>query len=116
MLSCCNGALLDGQLAMLDAILVCHTDDTVFHNHGVDEPTAGIEATKAAFTALLRANPDLVTVKNRTTFGPSHAVVEYTATATIGEEKASAAAVDVFTFRDGLVARKDTWVTRARPA
>lgn len=98
----------------VDAILACHTEDTVFHHRGVAEPAIGADAVRDAFGALMVANPDLTTRTERTTMGRTHAIVEYEVTTTVDDVPVAAPAVDVFHFRDGLISRKDTWVTPLR--
>ncbi len=99
----------------VDTILSFHTETTVFHHHGVADPQIGQEAVRAAFSHILETNRALAMVKQKTTFGVNHAIVEYQVTATIDGHTTTAPAVDVFTFRDGLIDRKDTWVTPLRP-
>ena len=94
----------------VEAILACHTQDTIFHHHGVADPAVGRVAVHAAFTNLLGTNEGLVTRKDRTTIGAAHAIVEYHVMVDVDGATMSSPAIDVFTFRDRLVATKDTWV------
>jgi steroid delta-isomerase-like uncharacterized protein len=105
----------------LDAILALHTADMVFENHTAGEMAAGPEV-RAHIAAIFEAWPDLAFETRRLHAGPGHAVCEWTATAThdrplrrgdlVAEptgRRLSWRGVDVFTIRDGLVARKDVY-------
>ena len=95
----------------LDAIMAMHTDDTVFHLHGGDEPAIGRAATREAFSAALAEWPDIRFERKRVHIGAGHFVSEYTMSATTTEGQLLVCdGVDVFTVNDGLVARKDTYL------
>lgn len=93
-----------------DAILALHTDDTVFHMHGYAEAATGRAAVRAAIVALLAQAPDLHFAHRRAHFGADHFVSEYEVSGTVGGKRFACEGVDVFTLRDGRVARKDTYI------
>ena len=80
----------------LDAIMALHTGDTVFHLHGDAAPAEGSAATRAAFAAALDQWPDLRFERKRVHIGAGREI--------------ACDGVDVFSVRDGLVARKDTYL------
>ena len=95
----------------LDAIMVMHTDDTVFHLHGGGEPAIGRGATREAFSAALAAWPDIRFDRKRVHIGVEHVVSEYEMSATTVEGQLLVCdGVDVFAVVDGRVARKDTYL------
>lgn len=96
------------------AIIACHTDDTTFENHGLTVVAHGNKAVSEVFETLLADHPELSTTPLRTTFGADHAIVEYEVHTSIDGGAMWAPAVDVFRFRDGLIASKDTWVSELR--
>lgn len=105
----------------LDAITALHTDDMVFENHTAGERAVGDEV-RAHVAAIFDAWPDLAFATRRAYDGPDHAVCEWTASAThtqpmrrgslVAEPSGAQLSwegVDVFTLRDGLIARKDVY-------
>ena len=95
----------------LDAIMVMHTDDTVFHLHGGGEPAIGRGATREAFAAALAAWSDIRFDRKRVHIGAEHFVSEYEMSATTVEGQFLVCdGVDVFAVVDGRVARKDTYL------
>ena len=94
----------------LDAIMALHTGDTVFHLHGDAAPAEGSAATRAAFAAALDQWPDIRFERKRVHVGAGHFVSEYTMIATQAGREIACDGVDVFSVRDGLVARKDTYL------
>jgi ketosteroid isomerase-like protein len=95
----------------LDAIIAMHTDDTVFHLHGGGEPAVGHAATREAFSAGLAQWPDIRFDRKRVHIGAGHFVSEYEMSATTPDGRRLVCdGADVFTVRDGLVARKDTYL------
>ena len=94
----------------LDAIMAMHTDDTVFHLHGGGEPTVGLSATRAAFSASATQWPDLRFEKSRVYIGDGHFVSEYEMSATSDGKRITCDGVDVIAVTDGRIARKDTYL------
>ena len=93
-----------------DAIAAMHTEDSVFELHGVTAPAVGRAAVRDLIASLVTATPDLRFEHKRAHFGDAHFVSEYVMKGT-GEGKPFAiAGADVITMRDGLVARKDTYL------
>jgi hypothetical protein len=93
----------------VDAIMSMHTADMVFENH-----TRGVWAEGAAVRELLESTfadqPDLRFRGRRRYVGDHFVVSEWTATATDAEGRAIEwDGIDVFPFRDGLIARKDVY-------
>jgi uncharacterized protein (TIGR02246 family) len=100
-----------------DAIVALHTEDAVFHLHDVMEPWIGHEAIRAATAGLFADQPDLSFEPVRVYFGDDHFVSEYVMSGTRDGKSFACDGTDVFTVRDGLVARKDSyidWVTYQR--
>ncbi len=93
-----------------DAIVAMHTEDTVFHIHGYAEPATGRATVRDAIAALFDQSPDLRFESRRVHFGEDHFVSEYEISGTAAGKPFACAGVDVFTLRDGLVARKDTYI------
>ena len=94
----------------LDAIMALHTEDTVFHLHGDVEPAVGSAATREAFAAAMGQRPDIRFERKRVHLGSGHFVSEYEMSATQAGREIVCDGVDVFSVREGLVARKDTYL------
>lgn len=94
----------------LDAIMALHTEDTVFHLHGDVAPAVGSAATREAFATAMEQWPDIRFERKRVHIGSGHFVSEYEMTATQAGREIVCDGVDVFSVRDGLVARKDTYL------
>jgi steroid delta-isomerase-like uncharacterized protein len=108
----------------LDAILALHADDCVFHAHaGGSPPAEGKEAVREAFAAYLAQLPDINFATRSLRTGEDYWVLESTMTGTVaqplqveGEDRGAEGAkvdvecIDVIEVRDGLVARKDTYL------
>jgi steroid delta-isomerase-like uncharacterized protein len=94
----------------LDAIVAMHTDDSVFHLHDIAAPATGREAVSKLIAALLAAVPDVRFDPKRVHFGADHFVSEYVMSGTADGKPFAIAGADVFTMRDGLVARKDSYL------
>lgn len=95
-----------------DAIIAMHTQDTVFDQHGLHE-AVGRDAVREAIAGLFAQSPDLTFAHRRGHFGADHFVTEYVVSGTIEGHSVACEGVDVFTLRDGLVARKDTYLDLA---
>ena len=94
----------------LDAITAMHSDDTVFHLHGVSEPATGLAAAREAFAATFARSPDLRFDKSRVYIGDGHFVSEYQMSGTAEGKPFACEGVDVIAVSDGLIARKDTYL------
>jgi steroid delta-isomerase-like uncharacterized protein len=101
-----------GAWALHDAgaIAALHTDDSVFDLHGVGASATGRAAVRDLIATLLTAVPDLRFEPKRVHFGAEHFVTEYVMTGTAEGKPFAIAGADVFTMRDGLVGRKDTYL------
>ena len=93
-----------------DAIAALHTDDSVFDLHTVGAPATGRAAVRDLIAALLTVVPDLRFELRRAHFGAEHFVTEYVMSGTVDGKAFGIAGADVFTMRDGLVGRKDTYL------
>ena len=85
-------------------------EDTVFHLHGDTAPAVGSVATREAFATAMEQWPDIRFERKRVHIGSGHFVSEYEMTATQAGREIVCDGVDVFSVRDGLVARKDTYL------
>jgi len=93
-----------------DAIAAMHTDDSVFELHDVGASATGRAAVRDLIATLLTAVPDLRFAHKRVHFGTEHFVTEYVMTGTAEGKPFAIAGADVFTMRDGLVGRKDSYL------
>jgi uncharacterized protein (TIGR02246 family) len=93
-----------------DAIAALHTEDSVFHMHDIAEPACGRDAVRDAVAGVLEQSPDLRFERKRVMFGTDHFVTEYEMSGTVDGKPFACDGADVFTLRDGLVARKDSYV------
>jgi ketosteroid isomerase-like protein len=96
-----------------DAIVAMHTPDSVFHQHGLSEPAVGIDAVREAIAAVFAMVPDLAFDRKSAHFGEAHIVTEYVMSGTVDGTPFACDGVDVFQVRDGLMARKDTYLDTA---
>ncbi len=96
-----------------DAIIALHTEDTVFHTHGMGEPAVGAVATREAIAGLFALAPDLAFASKTVYFGEASVVTEYVVSGTSNGAAFAVDGVDVFQVRDGLIARKDTYMDTA---
>jgi steroid delta-isomerase-like uncharacterized protein len=94
----------------LDAIMALHTEDTVFHLHGDAPPSVGLAAVREAFASAMAQWPDIRFERKRVNIGSAHFVSEYVMAATQAGQEIVCDGVDVFSVRDGLIARKDTYL------
>jgi ketosteroid isomerase-like protein len=93
----------------VETIVSMHTPDMVFENH-----TRGVRVEGPAVRELLESTfadqPDLRFRGRRRYIGNDFVVSEWTASATDAEgRKIEWDGIDVFPFRDGLIARKDVY-------
>lgn len=93
-----------------DAIASFHTDDTVCHMHGLVDPIVGRETVRAAVAMLLEQSPDLAFDGRRVFLGADHFVSDYEMSGTVNGSRFVCDGVDVFPLRDGLIARKDSYL------
>ena len=96
-----------------DAIVALHTADTVFHQHGMGEPAVGIDATREAMVAAFAMVPDLAFEQKTVYSGEAHIVTEWVMSGTVNGTAVTCEGLDVFQVRDGLMARKDTYLDTA---
>ncbi len=100
----------------LDAIMASHTPDVVFHNHTAGERVEGAADVRAHIGGIFARWPDLRFRSRRLYVSESFAVSEWTATATHPDgHRLEWDGVDVFPFRDGLIARKDVYSSSHAP-
>jgi ketosteroid isomerase-like protein len=99
----------------VDAIMSMHTPDMVFENH-----TRGVRVEGPAVRELLESTfadqPDMRFSGRRRYVGADFVVSEWTATAIDGDgRRVEWDGIDVFPFRDGLIARKDVYSSSHAP-
>ncbi len=87
-----------------------HTDDTVFHEHGVGKPTEGRPAVRARIAEIFEQTPDLGFEQQALHVGEDHFVTQYVLSGTTFGRRIICEGVDVFTVRDDKIVRKDTYV------
>ena len=97
----------------VDAIVALHTEDSVFHIHGVTDAATGRVSIRQAIAALLGLVPDLHFDAKRAYLGAGHLVLEYEMSGTAGGSPFTCDGADVIAVQDGLVARKDTYLDLA---
>jgi uncharacterized protein (TIGR02246 family) len=96
----------------LDAIMTCYTPDIVFANYNAGESAEGAQAVRDHLAGIFAGWPDLRFRGRRLYVADDFAVSEWTATATHRDgRRLEWDGVDVFPFRDGLIARKDVYTT-----
>jgi ketosteroid isomerase-like protein len=96
----------------LDAIMACYTPDIVFANYNAGESAEGAAAVRDHLAGIFAGWPDLRFRGRRLYVAEEFAVSEWTATATHRDgRRLEWDGVDVFPFRDGLIARKDVYTT-----
>ncbi len=93
-----------------DVIVALHTDDTTFHMHGVANPAVGRGPVRDLVASLLTLVPDLHFEAKRVYLGTDHIVFEYDMSGTTGGTSFVCDGADVIAVKDGLVARKDTYL------
>jgi hypothetical protein len=93
-----------------DAIAALHTADSVFHLHDVAQPFVGREAIRAAAAEFVADSPDLTFDPVRVHLGENHFVSEYVMRGTRQGRPYACHGADVFTLKDGLVQRKDSYI------
>ena len=101
----------------VEAISSLHAPDVVFHNHTAGERVEGREAVAAHISAIFERWPTLRFSGRGQRAGDDFVVSEWTASATHPDDgrRLEWDGVDVFPFRDGLIARKDVYSSSATP-
>jgi ketosteroid isomerase-like protein len=100
----------------LDAIVGMHTPDMVFHNHTSDESVEGTEQVRAHIGGIFDGYPDLRFEERALKCAEDFAACEWTARATLADGRvAEWDGVDVFSVREGLIARKDVYSGSRNP-
>ncbi|HEY2373474.1 MAG TPA: nuclear transport factor 2 family protein [Gaiellaceae bacterium] len=99
----------------VDAIHAQHHPDIVFHNHTADERAEGADTVRAHIAQIFANNPTLRFSTRSLQTGDDFAVCEWTATVERDGKELEWDGVDVFPFRDGLIARKDVYSSSHRP-
>ena len=92
------------------AIAALHTDDSVFHMHGVAPEAVGRIAVTELATTLVSLIPDLGFAMKRGYLGDDHLVIEYAMSGTFAGSSFVCDGADVIAVSGGLVARKDTYL------
>jgi uncharacterized protein (TIGR02246 family) len=94
----------------LDAIASFHTPDVVFENHTAGERVEGAEAVRDHIAGIFSRWPDMRFSGRSLYVGEGFVTCEWTATATRADgTRIEWDGVDLFPFRDGLIARKDVY-------
>jgi len=93
-----------------EAITALHTEDSVFHLHDISPAATGRTAVRDLITALLAATPDVRFQPVRVHFGRDHFVSEYLMSGTMQGRAFAIEGADIFSMREGLVARKDSYL------
>lgn len=100
----------------LEAITARHHPEIVFHNHTTDERVEGADAVARHIGAIFERWPDLAFRGRGLHVGESFVASEWTATASDrAGRRLEWDGVDLFPFRDGLIARKDVYSGSATP-
>ena len=101
----------------VEAISSLHAPDVVFHNHTAGERVEGREAVAAHIAGIFARWPTLRFSGRGQRAGEDFVVSEWTASATHPDDgrRLEWDGVDVFPFRDGLIARKDVYSSSATP-
>ena len=92
------------------AITALHSDDSVFHMHGVAPEAVGRPAVATLVTTLVDLIPDLAFAPMRGYLGSDHMVIEYAMSGSIDGRAFVCDGVDVLAVSDGMVTRKDTYL------
>ena len=92
------------------AIAALHTEDSVFHVHNILDAFIGRAAIAEAVAAIFADSPDLSFERGRVHLGEDHIVSEYVMSGTLLGRRFACEGTDIFSVRDGLVARKDSYI------
>lgn len=93
-----------------DVIAALHTEDSVFHLHGITDAAVGRSSVRDLIAALLIVNPTVHFEPKRVYLGADHIVFEYDMSGAINGSDFVCDGVDVIAVTDGLVARKETYL------
>jgi steroid delta-isomerase-like uncharacterized protein len=93
-----------------DAVVALHTDDSVFHVHGLADPAVGTDSVRGLVAEFFAQVPDLRFEHKRVYVAADHIAFEYDMTGTAGGSRFVCDGVDVIAIRAGRVARKDTYL------
>jgi uncharacterized protein (TIGR02246 family) len=96
----------------LETIISMHAEDSTFRLHGGPPPAEGIKEVRAAFEGFLAQYPNMRFEERALLVGPDHWALEYELTGVTGGTEARCTGVDVIVARNGLVARKETYLDR----
>ena len=101
----------------VETISSMHAPDIVFHNHTAGERVEGADAVATHIAAIFERWPTLRFRGRGQRAGGDFVVSEWTASATHPDDGRQLEwdGIDVFPFRDGLIARKDVYSTSATP-
>ena len=101
----------------VEAISSLHAPDVVFHNHTAGERVEGRDAVAAHIAGIFERWPTLRFSGRGQRAGEDFVVSEWTASATHPDDgrRLEWDGIDVFPFRDGLIARKDVYSSSATP-
>ena len=101
----------------VEAISSLHAPDVVFHNHTAGERVEGRDAVAAHIAGIFERWPTLRFSGRGQRAGEDFVVSEWTASATHPDDgrRLEWDGIDVFPFRDGLIARKDVYSGSATP-
>ncbi len=91
-------------------IAALHSQDSVFHMHGVGDPATGRMAVRDMISSLLAFVPDLHFEIKRLHAGADHFALEYDMSGTFDGREFTCDGADIITVTDGLVTRKDTYL------
>lgn len=94
-----------------DAIAGLHTEDTLFWTHVGAEPVVGRDNARAAFAAFFEQFPDFTFEIYRVLYGDAHWILDWALIS--GGVRFDCLDV-VVVSREGLVARKDSFVDSAQ--
>ena len=99
------------------AISSMHAPDVVFHNHTAGERVEGRDAVAAHIAGIFERWPTLRFRGRGQRAGDDFVISEWTASATHPDDgrRLEWDGIDVFPFRDGLIARKDVYSSSATP-
>jgi uncharacterized protein (TIGR02246 family) len=100
----------------LDTIASLHAPGIVFQNHTAGDRVEGAEPVRAHIAGIFERWPDLRFRGRRLYLGDDFAASEWTATATHSDgRRLEWDGVDLFPFREGLIARKDVYSSSHAP-
>jgi hypothetical protein len=93
-----------------EGIAALHTEDSVFHVHDILDAFVGRPAIAEAAAGFFHDSPDLAFDRGRVHLGEDHIVSESVMSGTPLGRQFACEGTDIFSVRDGLVARKDSYI------